>query len=237
MPSKWRASSQSPPNSPRPSSAISLAWKQQFPLQLGWISVFDDIAQLIMLDQAFGVKQQALASTSGSWMEPILHQLLALRPLRKSSQRENLMEEVCRLGTLLFLAPLWRTLGQSPVWTAAISRNLLFVLARNDVEWHELNPLLVWVLYFAAIETNNHAERSHFAFMLSVRMRDGHLKYWDDMMQIIKGVLWVENTFAGSDKKIFDEVLRNLNHEPSVDTSVAAAPNLLGESQHHIEGE
>ncbi|KAL1793790.1 hypothetical protein ACET3X_008772 [Alternaria dauci] len=227
MPSKWKADSKSPPNSPRPSSAISLAWKQQLPMQLGWISIFDDITQLISLDQVFNVKQQVLASTSGSWMEPTLYRLLALRPLQSSNRREHVIEEICRLGTLLFLAPFWRILGQNPVWTAAISRNLLLVLMRNDVEWNQLIPLLIWALYLAAIETNDIAERGQLVFMLSVHMRDMHLQEWDDMMQIIEGVLWVENVFAGSDELICNEVMQIVNHKPLANTSVEAVPTLL----------
>lgn len=109
-------------------------------------------------------------------MEPTLYRLLALQPLQLGSSREQLMEEVCRLGTILFLSPFWRILGQNPIWTGDISRNLLLVPMRNMVEWRELVPLLIWVMYFAAIETNDLAEPSQFVFMLSVLMSGTHLQ-------------------------------------------------------------
>ena len=124
------------------------------------------------------------------------------------------MEEVCRLGTLLFLAPFWRVLGQSPVWTAAISRNLLLVLMKNLIEWKELKPLLIWVLYFASIETKDLAERSQFVFMLGILMSGMQLRDWDDIMQIIKSVLWVEKVFAGTDDLIRDEVMQIVTNNP-----------------------
>jgi hypothetical protein len=183
-------------------------------MQLDWITIFDDVAQLISLDRAFNEEQLMLAITSGSWIEPTMYRLLAIRPLHHGSQREHVIEEVCRLGTLLFLSPFWRVLGQSPVWTAAISRNLLLVLMKNMIEWNELKPLLIWVLYFASIETKDLAERSQLVFMLGILSSGMQLHKWDDIMQVIKSVLWVENVFAGTDDLIREEVMQILNHNP-----------------------
>ena len=76
-------------------------------------------------------------------MDPTAYRLLTIRPLRNGGQREHLMGEKCRLGTLLSLAPLWRAFGQNLVRTAAISRNLSSLLGSNQVEWGQLNPLLL----------------------------------------------------------------------------------------------
>jgi hypothetical protein len=183
-------------------------------MQLDWITVFDDVAQLISLDRAFNEEQLMLAITSGSWIEPTMYRLLAIRPLHHGSEREHVIEEVCRLGTLLFLSPFWRVLGQSPVWTTAISRNLLLVLMENMIEWNELKPLLIWVLYFASIETKDLAERSQLVFMLGILSSGMQLHKWDDIMQVIKSVLWVENVFAGTDDLIREEVMQIVNHNP-----------------------
>lgn len=208
LPRKWEVDSRSPAGMPRPHNAITLAWKQQLPMQLDWITIFDDVVQLISLDCAFNERQQELAVTSGSWMEPTMYRLLAIRPLLIGDSRGNVVEEVCRLGTLLFLAPFWRALGHNPVWTAAISRNLQFILLQYKTEWHELKPLLVWTLYFAAIETSDLAERSQFMFMLAIVMSDMQVRSWGELMEVIKGVLWVDSVFAGSDELISVEVMQ-----------------------------
>jgi hypothetical protein len=207
MPQKWIADAQSPPNSPRPWIAISLIWKQQLPMQVDWITIFDDIVQLISLDHAFSEEQQVLSITSGAWTEPTMWRLLAMRSLLQGEKREHVIEEVCRLGTLLFLAPFWRKLGHTPVRTEAISRNLAIVLMKHMIEWKELKPLLAWVLYFAAVETNDLAERSQFVFMLAIIMGGLRLNNWEDLMLIVKSVLWVEKVFAGSDDLIREEVM------------------------------
>ena len=137
-----------------------------------------------------------------------MYRLLAIRPLQLGNDRENVLEEVCRLGTLLFLAPFWRILGQSPVWTAAISRNLQLVLLQYKTEWNELKPLLIWTLYFAAIETSDLAERSQFVFMLAIVMSGMQLQQWGELLEIVKGVLWVDKVSAGTDELIKDEVMQ-----------------------------
>jgi hypothetical protein len=235
LPEKWVIDGKSPPNSPRPCSAISLEWKKQLPTQMGWISIFDDIVQLISLDRAFDEEQLALATASGSWMEPTLWRLLSLRPLQQGNARDHVMEEVCRIGTLLFLAPFWRLLGQTPVCTAALSHNLLIVLMKHMIDWRELKPLLLWVIYFAAVETDDLAERSQFVFMLGVLMGGNQLNAWEDLKQVVTSVLWVEKVFAGADGLIRDEVMAIVKQNAMRPAFVDTPPGLWEEFQ--VEGE
>jgi hypothetical protein len=197
-------------------------------MQLDWVTIFDDVVQLISLDRAFNEHQLELAVTSGSWMEPTIHRLLAIRPLLMGDERENVLEEVCRLGTLLFLAPFWRALGHTPVWTAAISRNLQLVLLQYKTEWHELKPLLVWTLYFAAAETSDLAERSQFLFLLAIVMSGMQLRSWGELMEVVKSVVWVDNIFAGSDDLIGDEVMQIVRQKHAVPVADEAAFALFG---------
>jgi hypothetical protein len=85
---------------------------------------------------------------------------------------------------------------------------------KNMIEWNELQPLLIWVLYFASIETKDLAERSQLVFMLGILSSGMQLHKWDDIMQVIKSVLWVENVFAGTDDLIREEVMQIVNHNP-----------------------
>lgn len=190
-------------------------WKQQLPSYLDWVTIFDDIVQLISLDGAFNKQQLELAATSGSWIEPTIHRLLAIRPLALGNGRGNILEEVCRLGTLLFLTSFWRILGQSPVHTAAISRNLRRVLLQYETEWHELKPLLAWTLYHAALETADPALRSQFVFMLAAVMSGMQIQAWEEFIAIVKSVLWVDSMAAGSDDLIREEVMQVVGDMPS----------------------
>ncbi|KAJ4346443.1 uncharacterized protein N0V89_010372 [Didymosphaeria variabile] len=207
LPQLWQNNSRSPPGSPRPFNDISLKWKQRFPAMMDWITIFDDINQLMSLDRGFTKEEKHLAETTGCWMEPTMVRLLAIRPLITGSKSENVMEEVCRLGTMLFLAPIWRWLGASPVWTFTVTRNLLSVLNSQMVEWGELKPLLVWSVYFAALETRDPRERSQFAFILAVLMNGLQIREWSELTQVVQSVLWAERIFASSDGSLRDDVM------------------------------
>ncbi|KAH7135051.1 hypothetical protein B0J11DRAFT_151027 [Dendryphion nanum] len=220
MPRQWEADSRSPPSSPRPESEISLRWKQWFPTKQDWISIFDDVTQLISLDRALTDQQFKEATASGCWMEPTIVRLLSIRPLQHSSDKENVLEEICRIGTLLFLAPIWRALGASPVWTNALLKNLLWTLNNHISEWADLRPLLAWTIYFAAIETSDPSERAQFVFFLAVLMTGARMKEWDELMYHIKSVLWVENIFAGRDTIIREEVMSLLTRSPSAEPMI-----------------
>ena len=43
--------------------------------------------------------------------------------------------------------------------------------------------------------------------MLSIIMSGLHLNEWDDFMQLVTSVLWVENVYTGTDELIRDEVM------------------------------
>lgn len=207
MPLQWAVDSKSPPASPWQLSTISLAWKKQFPIQQDFISIFDDITQLISLDRALTDDQFEAATASGAWTEPTIFRLLSIRPLRGGSEHANLIEEVCRLGTLLFLAPVWRVMGANPVYTFSFSRNLLWLLDNYVVHWQDLKPLLLWTLYFAAIETKNVLERGRFAHILAVLMAGMQISEWKGLMDVVKGVLWVDKIFGDGDRALQEEVL------------------------------
>ncbi|ORY19314.1 hypothetical protein BCR34DRAFT_472425 [Clohesyomyces aquaticus] len=209
LPKKWQNDSRSPPGSPRPFNTISHLWKQQLPMEMSWISIFDDIAHLISLDRAFTPVQFEAAFTVGSWVEPTLVRLLVLRPLEGSKTRIKIIEEVCRLGTLLFLGRVWRWMGASPVRTLAFVSNLLRIL--NDrtymVEWRELKPLLLWTLYCAATEATDMVERHQLLFMLAMLMKGMELTTWEKLMEVVRGVLWAKQVFGDCEHDIRDELM------------------------------
>ncbi|KAF2649127.1 hypothetical protein K491DRAFT_611420 [Lophiostoma macrostomum CBS 122681] len=206
LPRRWEANAHSPPGSPRPYSHVSLLWKQRFPMRLEWITILDDVTQLISLDRAFTSEQFAAVTQTGSWLEPTLVRLLRIRPMETDSGPGSVMEEVCRLGTLLFLSPVWRYMGVKPVWTDSFTRNLLAMLNNCRVDWGELKPLLVWTLYFAAIETADLEERKQFTVILAMLMKAMKIQEWEGVLQIVKFVLWIEPVFKDSDNNVRDEI-------------------------------
>jgi hypothetical protein len=134
------------------------------------------------------------------------------------------MEEVCRLGTLLFLAPIWRWMGHSPVWTSAILHNFLLVLQSHMIEWKELKPLLVWSIYFGAVETRDLGERGQLVFMLGIVMTGIGIGAWEDLMGVVKSVMWVGEVCDGTEEVIREEVMGAVGRNGMQQTFVGRSP-------------
>ena len=124
-------------------------------------------------------------------MEPDLPRILSLRPTHRNTAltQASAIEEVCRLGTHLFLAPLWRSFGINPVQTKRIKQNLLFLLNGYFAEWGMLRPLLLWTLAHAVREAEEAVEREDFAIRLAMVVAKMRLTGWEDVIKEFKGVL------------------------------------------------
>jgi hypothetical protein len=177
----------SPPNTPSPtpqSTSISIIWQHELPDTDSWILIFNSISRLLSNPNV----------PTNIWMEPILHRLLSLRPLQVDSipLRESIIEEVCRIGTLLFLAPVWRTFGVHPVRTAALRHNLLFIIHNNFAEWGQLRVVLIWALMHAAREADTEGERSEFVMRVAMVASKMAIQSWSQLMDVMRGVLWAD---------------------------------------------
>ena len=66
--------------------------------------------------------------------------------------------------------------------------------------------------------------------MLGILMSGMQLHEWDDIMLIVKSVLWVEKVFAGTDELIRDEVMQIVNHNPmNILLAETTPPSFLGD--------
>lgn len=124
----------------------------------------------------------------------MLHRLLSLRSMQPKiiPTRASVIEEVCRLGTLLFLAPIWRSFGIHPVRSKRIRQNLLAILNEHLVEWGKLRVLLLWALAHAAREAEEDGERAEFAVRLAMVMGKMGLVVFEDVIKEASGVLWMD---------------------------------------------
>ncbi|KAF2105256.1 hypothetical protein BDV96DRAFT_608395 [Lophiotrema nucula] len=163
------------------SDSIIRTWKEELPEYDAWISIFKLIVRLVP-DHSI---------PANCWMEPIIHRLLSLRPMRHGIEtRGAIIEEACRIGTLLFLSRSWREFGVLSIRTTLLRRNLLAMLRRYFAEWGRLRPLLLWVLVQAAQEAESQAERYQFNIRISMVMSKLNIADWDGLVEVLKGVVW-----------------------------------------------
>ena len=178
------ASPRNTPFSTTQPTSISTIWQHELPDTDAWIAIFNSISCLLSNSNV----------PTNVWMEPILHRLLSLRPLQVDSipPRESIIEEVCRIGTLLFLAPVWRTFGVHPVRTAALRHNLLFMIHSYFATWGELRIVLIWALMHAAREADTESERNEFVMRVAMVASKMEIQSWEQLMDVMREVLWID---------------------------------------------
>ncbi|PSN65017.1 hypothetical protein BS50DRAFT_555338 [Corynespora cassiicola Philippines] len=186
LPSTWSQSIDPDPDIDqaleRPHNSIISAYQKELPGERFWLAIYEAL-----------VRMSQSNTPPKAWMEPILHRLLSLRPRHSEATRAAIIGEVCRIGTLLFLAPIWRTFGIHPVRTTTLRNNLMSVIKTHFAEWGELRPLLLWALFSAAKESENEQERGEFVVRLSMVMSKMGLNSWDELLNATREVLWFED--------------------------------------------
>lgn len=153
-----------------------------------------------------------VSAEKGSWTNPIIHRLLSYRPLQQDSSRWfSCMQEVCRLGCLLYMVPVWRSLGVAPVESATLLKNLNNSLDVDDEKWGDLWVLKLWTLYMAAIEALDTSAPGPLQIwvldqLTSVCLSNG-VTDWNAGLALVKGILWFDCLFEMNSAQL-DEKLR-----------------------------
>lgn len=173
-------------------SAISRAWLRELPGAQSWISIFNTLCQFSAIPEL----------SPQRWIGAILHSLLHFRPLRFNVTRAAIIEEVSRIGTLLFLAPIWRTFSSHPVTTAALRNNLLVIIKAHFALWGELRPLLLWILFHSARESEQEQERNEFLVRMAMISSTMGIQSGDEMLNIVLGVLLYEPAGRSSQEAV-----------------------------------
>jgi hypothetical protein len=158
---------------------------EELPERLDWITILDSIICLTTERERPWNK----------WFEAILHRLLSLRPLQSSETptRATIIEEVARIGTLLAIAPIWRTFGIHPVRTNALRLNLLAILNNYFAEWGQLRHLFLWVLMHATREADTQEEMRQFGTRMLMVMGKMNIKSWDELVKVVHLVVPCED--------------------------------------------
>lgn len=164
------------------------AVRRLFPDKPQWFGLFEDLSRHSAAAFA-GRGDDASTEGDGTWTLSFIHRLLNWRPLLEAAAVgggsptteaaiEHVVQEVFRLGMLLFLAPAWRRYGVRTFRGCILVRKLVALLERDattsagagagagaDVLFGDdaaglaeyvwpapLWPLKAWALYVAAVE-------------------------------------------------------------------------------------
>ena len=121
---------------------------------------------------------------------------------------ESLIQEACRLSSLLYLAPIWRAFGVNPVHTDSLVGKLRDRLTNNCMEWSQLWSLHLWVLYMVAMGAEQFTGIHWYAAKIAILLQEHDVWSWDLGVKCMKETFWAERIFGGRDKALGREVDR-----------------------------
>jgi hypothetical protein len=175
-------------------------WNTYFPNNLVWLQIYRDLyifSQRTATEHA-QMNLRILSPSLGAWIRPTIYRLLTLEPLKDGVVNDNIIEEACRLGSLIYLAPVWRKLGVFPVRTEVLIRKLKASLL-PQMYWMELWPLRLWCLYMGALEAKRIEDVNWFVSQIASDAGEYGLRGCKSIRKCVKEVLWIDSIFDGLD--------------------------------------
>jgi hypothetical protein len=128
---------------------------------------------------------------------PTLHKLLALQMPSKDDELENDVQELCRLGGLLFIAEVRRKFGVSPVVTTVQVAKLRSLLDSSRLLWkNEMNTIRAWALVMASCAASIDSDRVWAVEQLIRSQASSTSQSWTDIINKVSDMWWVEEIFS-----------------------------------------
>jgi hypothetical protein len=176
-------------------------WNMYLPDNHTWIQIYENI---LIFSYRVSPKTTLLNAHYSSksfqeiWLHNIALRLLTLRPLVRGNNRENMIEEACRLASLIYLDLIRRRLEQYPARITLLVKKLrLSLLPTSD--WVELWPLRLWCLYIGAMEARQTDDLEWFVAQLASDSGNIGIRDWNGIRECVMQILWIEDVFRGLD--------------------------------------
>ena len=179
---------------------------------IGWISHMDVEIKHARNSKAIQRQYQHRFMPNGDWANPIIHQLLTVRPMHVNDldppSQGVIIEEACRLGLLLFLAEIRRRCGVQPTRTAVLTEKLAAHLRAHSSTFEECEyPLLLWLLVMGATEVAaDHETRDFFLQNMRSVVCEYHIDGWEALLRILRGILWTDEVHTTRAKTAYKEM-------------------------------
>jgi hypothetical protein len=134
---------------------------------------------------------------------PTLYKLLATQTTVNESEFGDAVQEMCRLGAIIFLAEVRRRFGIAPIVANVQFTKLVKLLDSNEMLWvKELDHIRVWVIIMSGCAVDNEADRMWAVkSLLRSRVSLGH-QDWDIIMNIVSEMWWIDEVFLQKSQNI-----------------------------------
>jgi hypothetical protein len=198
-------------STPQSELLLSLV-RQHIPEATEWVNIYSDIVHFSQLTHIESVQSKGKSWLDsldvGGWTNVLILRLLNWRPLQESSDNNQNIAELLRLGSMLYLAPIWRKYGVSPVRTKILVQELVALRSKSLIKWNRLWILEAWILVVGAMESDL-PERRYFVEELGTLARSNSLVAME-LLEQVKNVLWIHDVFYIAESNLQAEL--DLNH-------------------------
>jgi hypothetical protein len=140
----------------------------------------------------------------GGWTNVLVLRLLKWRPLQAVPDNDAIIAEYLRLGSLLYLAPIWRQYGVSPMRTTLLVQKLVVLREKYSADWTDFWLLEAWVLVIGAMESS-FSEQQYLVEELCNLAREQSLTATELLWQT-KNVLWIQDAFEKAEFVLHGEL-------------------------------
>jgi hypothetical protein len=151
----------------------------------------------------------------GLYLVPILHALLSTSYDTYIGDSIAVMEECCRMGTILYLGAIRRLFGFH-MSTSVYIQGIKTWFGQDDALRETYNVRGLWVLMVAALQSFGQEEHEWFVSNATEMIIRCGCSLWEEVMVLLRETLWVEGVF-GSELETFRGELSNnlwlLSHE------------------------
>lgn len=140
-----------------------------------------------------------------AWFNVVVHRLLTLRPLGNGvdfPDVDSVFAEICRIGMLLYMAPIWRMYGAYPSYTQTLIRKLFDINKSWSgwVGWDDDHfSILLWTLSVGAFEAEEFEVNDMWEWFVQTtatlaRARVGHYAGLE-LVTRAREMLWIPQIF------------------------------------------
>lgn len=139
------------------------------------------------------------------WFNVVIHRLLSLRPLGTGVDLpdiDSIFAEICRIGMLLYMAPIWRMYGAYPSYTQALTQKLVDI-SNNWSGWvgwdDEHFSILLWTLSVGAFEAEEFGKDEMWQWFVqtSASLASGRVGHHAALELVARAreMLWIPQIF------------------------------------------
>ena len=155
------------------------------------------VLDLLILNQ-FMVSELAIRDLwddgvfAGLHVMPLISKLLSFRHDTHEYILTFARQESCRIGALLYLSGVRCRYGVSLSTAVYIPKLKDVIITQDNSSFDPTDPVLLWVVFIGGVKSLVHAEHNWFVSTAAQIIVRQQWTLWDELMAVIREVLWIE---------------------------------------------